>query len=142
MDSAEKSIGTVLEITAPAEDVAVIANLTSIGELGIESDDMDVTDLSSPNGFKEFIGGLKDGGELSFAGITKSEDNVETLNNLADSQDVVSWKITFPRGSTWEVDGYVKSFKEGESTPDGKRTFTGGIRTSGKPVYTPATPSA
>lgn len=140
--AAEKSMGTTLEITAPAENIADILNLTSIGEIGVESEEMDVTDLDSPNGYKEFIAGLKDAGEVAVAGNVKSEANVEDLLALADAQTVVSWKITFPRGSTWEFDAFLKSFKEGESTVDGKRTFTGSLRVSGKPEYTATLVSA
>lgn len=141
--AAEATLGTTLTKTKSGSELVdlVIANLTSIGEIGIESEEIDVTDLDSP-GYKEFIAGLKDAGELALSGFTKSETNVEALLDLADSQSMEEWTIEFPNGSTWVFDGFVKSFKEGESTPDGARTFTGSIRISGKPVYTPVEASA
>ena len=35
--------------------------------------------------------------------------------------------------------GFIKSFKDGEKTPDGLATFSATIRISGKPTYTKAT---
>jgi hypothetical protein len=138
--AAEKSMGTTLTKTSGTP--SVIADLLSIGEIGIESEEMDVTTLDSPNGFREFIAGLKDAGSVPMSGIIKSEANVEDLLELADTQAVESWEIEFPLGSTWAFDGFIRMFKEGESTIDGKRTFTAEVRVSGAPEYTPTNVSA
>lgn len=113
-----------------------IANLTSIGEIGVESDDLDTTDLDSPNGYKEFIAGSKDAGEVSLAGWIKDETLVEKMLALAESQSVEKWKVTYPSGAKWEFSAYVKSFKDGEKNTDGVASFTATLRISGKPTYT------
>lgn len=139
--AATKSLGVILKKIksgSESEDL-VISDLTSIGEFGIESDEIDVTTLDSTGGFKEYIGGFKDAGEISLAGYTKSENNIASLYALATSQSVESWVITFPDGAVWELDGFVKSFKEAESAVDGVRGFSGSIRISGEPEYTSAT---
>ena len=115
-----------------------IANLTSIGEIGVESEEIDATDLDSPNNYKEFIAGSKDAGEVSLAGNIKDETNVEKMLALAESQSMEQWKVTYPSKATWTFTGFVKSFKDGEKTPDGLATFTASIRISGKPTYTVA----
>jgi len=142
--SAQKTIGTTLHKTksgSEGEDLK-IANLTSIGEIGIESEEIDVTDLDSEDSYKEFIAGFKDTGEVSIAGFIKSEDAMSAMITLADSQANEEWYITTPSGSTWTFDGFVKMFKEGETTVEGAREFTGSLRVSGKPVYAAASPSA
>lgn len=116
-----------------------IANLTSIGEIGIESEEIDVTDHDSPNGYKEFEPGMKDAGEVSLAGNIKDESNVEKMLALAESQSMEEWEVTYPSGAKWSFSGFVKSFKDGEKTPDGVATFSASIRISGKPTYTKAT---
>lgn len=136
--SAEKSIGTTLVKTksgTEGEDLTV-ADLTNIGRVGIESDEIDVTTLDSTGGYKEFIAGFKDAGEVSLAGIIKSETAMVSMLALADSQSVEEWTVTSPDGSTWVFDGFVKMFEESEATVDGVREFSGSIRISGKPVYT------
>lgn len=115
-----------------------IANLTSIGEIGVESEEIDTTDLDSPDNYKEFIAGSKDAGEVSLAGNIKDESNVEKMLALAESQSVEKWTVAYPSGAKWVFNAFVKSFKDGEKTTDGLATFTATLRISGKPVYTKA----
>lgn len=142
--AATKSLGTTIIKTksgSETEDL-VIADLTSIGEVGVESDEIDVTTLDSTGGYKEYIAGFKDAGEVSLAGIIKSETAMGAMLALAESQEIEEWTIRTPIGSTWVFNGFVKSFKEAEATVDGVRGFSGSIRVSGAPVYTAANPSA
>lgn len=141
MSQATRTMGTTLTKTksgSETEDLK-IANLTSIGEIGVESEEIDATDLDSPDNYKEFIAGSKDAGEVALAGNIKDESNVEKMLALAESQSMEEWKVAYPSGATWVFKGFVKSFKDGEKTPDGLATFSATIRISGKPVYTPAT---
>ena len=138
---ATRTMGTTLtkkKSGSESEDLK-IANLTSIGEIGVESEEIDATDLDSPNNYKEFIAGSKDAGEVSLAGNIKDESNVEKMLALAESQSMETWTVTYPSGATWEFTGFIKSFKDGEKTPDGLATFSATIRVSGRPVYTKAT---
>lgn len=133
-----KTLGTTLEKTksgSETEDL-LIGGLTSIGEIGVESEEIDATTLDSPDGYKEFEPGLKDAGEVALAGDIKSEATVEKMLALAESQSMESWVVTYPSGATWAFSGFIKSFKDGEKTADGKATYTASIRISGKPVYT------
>lgn len=138
--SAERNLGTTLTKVSGTE--MVVGNLTSISEIGLESEEIDVTTLDSTSGFKEFIAGSMDAGEVTLAGIIKSEANMEDLLALALARTVESWEIETASGSMWEFDGFVKSFKEGEASVDGVRTFSMTIRISGEPTYTSAEVSA
>lgn len=135
---ATRTMGTTLTKTKSGSEQADlrIANLTSIGEIGVESEEIDTTDLDSPNNYKEFIAGSKDAGEVSLAGNIKDESNVEKMLALAESQSIEKWTVAYPSGAKWEFDAFVKSFKDGEKTTDGLATFTATLRISGKPVYT------
>jgi len=136
--AAEKSLGTTLTKTLSGveETDLIVGNLTSIGEVGVESDEVDVTTLDSSAGYKEFVAGFKDAGEVSLAGILKDEDDMETLLALAESQAIEEWTIETDSGSTWVFDGFLKTFKETESTVEGVRGFSASIRISGAPDYT------
>lgn len=137
---ATRTMGTTLSKTKSGSEPTdlKIANLTSIGEIGVESEEIDATDLDSPNNYKEFIAGSKDAGEVSLAGNIKDESNVEKMLALAESQSVEEWTVTYPSGAKWVFNAFVKSFKDGEKTTDGLATFTATLRISGKPVYTKA----
>lgn len=136
--SAQRTMGTTLTKTKSGQEPEdlKIANLTSIGEIGVESEEIDATDLDSPDNYKEFIAGSKDAGEVSLAGNIKDEANVEKMLALAESQSIETWTVAYPSGATWVFSGFVKSFKDGEKTPDGLATFSATIRISGKPTYT------
>ena len=135
---ATRTMGTTLSKTKSGDETEDlrIANLTSIGEIGVESEEIDATDLDSPDNYKEFIAGSKDAGEVSLAGNIKDESNVEKMLALAESQSVEEWTVTYPSKATWKFKAFVKSFKDGEKTTDGLATFTATLRISGKPVYT------
>ena len=141
MSQATRTMGTTLTKKKANDEQTdlKIANLTSIGEIGVESEEIDATDHDSPDNYKEFIAGSKDAGELAIAGNIKDESNVEKMLALAESQSMGQWEVKYPSGATWVFKGFVKSFKDGEKTPDGLATFSATIRISGKPVYTKAT---
>ena len=135
--SATRSLGVILKKTKSGSEQTdlTIADLTTIGEFGIESEEIDVTTLDSTGGYKEYIAGSKDAGEVAIAGFTKSETNIAALNTLASSQAVEEWTVTYPDGAVWTFDAFVKSFKEGESSVDGVRNFSGSLRITGEPTY-------
>ena len=116
-----------------------IGHLTSIGEIGIESEEIDVTDLDSTGEFKEYIAGTKDAGEVSIAGNIHDEAVIEKMMALANSRSIEEWEVEYPSGANWSFKGFVKSFKDGEKTPDAIATFSATIRISGAPTYTKAT---
>ena len=130
---AEKSIGTSLTKTSGAS--LIVAGLTSIGEIGGEASEIEVTSLDSPFGYKEFIASLKDGGEVPLSGFVKDAQDLEDLMALFESQTNESWEVEFVSGSKWFFVGFVKMCKEAETTVEGARGFSASIRVSGKPVY-------
>ena len=135
---ATRTMGTTLTKVKSGDEQEnlKIANLTSIGEIGLESEEIDATDLDSPDNFKEFIAGFKDAGEVPIAGNIKDEANVEKMLALANAQTLEEWIVEYPSGAKWEFTAFVKSFKDGEKTTDGLATFTASLRISGKPNYT------
>lgn len=135
---ATRTMGTTLTKGKSGDELEdlKIANLTSIGEIGVESEEIDATDLDSPDNYKEVIAGSKDAGEVSIAGNIKDESNVEKMLALAESQSIEKWTVAYPSGAKWVFNAFVKSFKDGEKTTDGLATFTATLRISGKPVYT------
>ncbi len=132
MSEAQKSMGTTLTKTSGS---LVVAGLTSIGEIGIESDEIETTTLDSEDGFREFVAGLKDGGEVAIAGFVKTEASYEALLALSNTQTVESWEVEFESGAKWFLRAFVKMMKEAENAVDGVRGFTGSLRITGRPIY-------
>ena len=70
----------------------------------------EVTTLSSPNGFREFIPGLKDGGEISFtAGYTPA--GFELVNDLTAAGTLAYVRVTLPLAPSQSTTGDVFEFR-------------------------------
>ena len=138
-----KAIGSKLSVKGEGDSFTPIANLTSIGEIGLESDEIDVTTLDSLDDFKEYIGGAKDGGTIDLEGNIVTDAGLTQLYALANSRELKEFKVEYPTKTgentpaSWTINGYVASCKDGEKTVDGLLTFSAGIRVSGAPTFKP-----
>lgn len=122
-----------------------VGSLTSIGEIGVEIGEIDITTLDSPDGAKEFMSGDIDAGECEIAGYIKKtadEQTVSKMMSLISSGSTEEWTVEFPSGAKWVFNAFVKSFKTTEETTDGLIGFSSSLRISGLPVYTPSTTSS
>jgi len=139
--SAEKSLGTSLEKVKSGSESTnlVISGIENIGEFGEEVEEIDVTTLDSGE-YREFIPGLSDSGELPVTVTAKDNETVQdAIAGLVQSKAVESWIWTAVSGAKYEFDAFVKSYKEGESAVDGKRTFSFTLRLTGSITFTPST---
>lgn len=137
-----RAMGTTLEKLPNANlgetETLVIGNLTSIGAIGMESEEIDCTDLDSPYDYKEFIAGAKTPTDIDIEGNVKDEADLQKLLTLADARTIETWQVTYPTGAKWVFQAYVKSFTDGDKTTDGLITFNTGLRVTGKPTFTPS----
>ncbi len=130
-EKARKTHGTKLK-----RGEVYVARLLNIGPPELSRDDMDVTDHDSPDGFKEFIPGLKEAGEVPIEGhLIPTDDTQKGLLAAVDIDEPESWTIEFPTVPKLYItfDGYVKSYKVGDAPVDGKLTFNATIKVTGKP---------
>ena len=136
-----KTIGVTLTKTMSGAEIAdtVIPRLSTIGGVGVESEELETTALDSTGGFREFIGSLKDAGELDLNGFVDEdhEDDFALLLTLANSQKAEEWTIEFLSGAKWVFNGWIKMIRSTEATIDGLTGFEGSIRITGQPVFTP-----
>jgi len=138
-----KAIGTKLTKKKSGTETTdwEVGSLTSIGEIGLEIGELDITTLDSPDRAKEFMAGDLDAGECAIAGMIKKADDEQTvvkMMSLIQASATEDWTVTFPSGAKWVFKAFVKSFKTAEATTDGMVGFSATLRLSGKPVYTPA----
>lgn len=131
MSNASAAVGTTLSWNS-----TTVNELTSIGDLDTSADDIEVTDYQATDGYKEFIQGLKDGGELEIEGNFYPSDtgqsNLISDFNAGTTQEVV---ITLPGSiGAWTFDAYVKAFAT-QVPLDGKVGFSATLKITGKPVF-------
>lgn len=114
-----------------------VADLTSIGGVEITADTIDVTTHASTNGYREFLSGLKDGGEVSISGFFKPTDTngQKALYTALNAGTLGSFGVSFPTAisASWAFSGIVTSFATGAELEDAV-TFEGAIKVSGKPI--------
>jgi predicted secreted protein len=131
------AFGTQLERGdgAAPEVFTAIANVTNITPPGIERETYDVTAHDSPDGWREFVGGLKDGGEVE---IELNYDPREHDTLVADFEDDQprSYRIVFPGTlGQWGIKAIMSGF-ESEAPHDDKLSATVTFKVSGKPTIT------
>lgn len=131
---AKRALGTKLQIgdTTPV----TVAGLTSIGGLELSADTIDVTTLDSDGGYREFIGGFKDGGEVPLEGYFEPETGKgqKELYDLFESGEKEAFVIQFPNNmASWEFNGVVTGFGTSADLED-PLAFSCTIKVSGKPT--------
>lgn len=126
--------------TSPGTTYATIANVTNIGGPERTRETIDVTAHDSPGQWMEFIGGLKDGGEIS---LDINYDPGQVTHDLdADFDDVLprNYRIIILPGTedehTWQLKGIMTTL--GDEFPyDDKMARSMTVKVTGKPTLTP-----
>lgn len=106
--AAKRAYGTLFK-----QGGTTIAEVRSIGDVGPEAEMIDVTNFDSTAGWKEFIPGLIDGGEvqieMNFIPGNSSQQGLRTnLTGRSSATYSVVWTDT---GETWSFTAYVQSIK-------------------------------
>lgn len=111
---------------------AAIASVTSISGPGLKRETIDVTAHDSPDGWMEFLGGLKDGGEVS-ADINHRPSTHDVLVADLEDDEPRTYRIEWPSGAAWTFDAILTGY-EPDSPYDGKLAATLTWKVTGKPV--------
>jgi predicted secreted protein len=116
--------------------VSSIAELTSVSGLEISADTIETTNLDSA-GWRSFIQGVRDGGEVSISGYFNSADTngQYALYTSLTAGTVLSYTITFPAtlGASWTFSGIVTGYTTGAEMED-SITFEATIKVTGTPA--------
>jgi predicted secreted protein len=136
VNGALKGIGTTLK-GGSGGTTTPIAYLTAIGGLDLSAATIETTALDTTGGYKTFIGGLKDAGEVSISGHFDPSKHTGLLTDF-NAGTVNSYIIEFPdkgttNGTQWTFSAIVTGYK---TTPDmnGLVTFDAKLKVSGAPT--------
>lgn len=113
-----------------------VGSLTSIGGVAKSRDTIDVTALDNQDGYKEFLGGFKDGGEVSLSGhFDYADEGQKALEAAFEDDEAVECEIVFPTklGCKWTFSGVVTAFETGAELEDAV-SFDCTVKVSGKPT--------
>jgi len=135
--SAYAAFGTVLRYIGPPE--LAIGELVNINGVPVSQDAVDVTSHGSTSGYREFVAGLLDAGEVSFEGnhiaANAGQQRIFTHLTARDNREMV---INMPDGSEWQFGALCTGFGAAGAPVDGKLDFSGAFKLSGVPVLATA----
>jgi predicted secreted protein len=135
MTTSAKSVhGTTLK-----RDGNLVAELTNIGGVEIKVDTIDVTSHDSASGYKEWIGGLKEAGEVAIEGNFIPGDTSGQIGLHTDmvAGTLQAFIITFPAAlaTTWTFDAIVSRFKINDAKAGNEAaSFSATLKISGAPT--------
>jgi len=127
--------GTAISIALMVPLVEVL----KAGGPGMKADMKEVSNMGSPNAYKEFIAGLREGGDVTFEGnyIPKEATNSQaTLRTDFENGTLSCWCLDMPGpagNGIWMFNAFVSSIQPTYPLDD-RVTFTGTLRITGKPV--------
>lgn len=137
--SGRDGFGTLLKRgdgATPTEVFTTIAGVSNISGPSISREVLDVSAHDSANGYREFLGGIKDPGEVS-CDINYDPDVHDVFVDDLDDVNPRNYKIQFPGGAVWSFPAILTGFEV--SAPfDDKLSATLTLKVTGKPVITPA----
>lgn len=112
-----------------------LAEITSVGLSGQDVTDIDVSSMDSPEGWMEFIAGMKNAGEAQMNLLYSGANMEAILEALGGTNEV--WTITLPDTSTFVCSGYLKAL--GSQIPmNDKISQTCSLKLSGAPTFSAA----
>lgn len=90
------------------EDFTAISEIMTIGGPNKTRETIDVTNLDSSGGYREFIPSFRDGGEVTL-NMNWTRDGYDLLNDDFETQSSVNYQIVFPDtgATTFEFAAYV-----------------------------------
>ena len=138
------AIGTVLKlgdgVLSTAPTFTAIAEVLSINGPTLSRDQIDVTHQATTGGFREFIGGLGDAGEvtfdISYVPSNTTHDVTAGLLKWLDSGLKTGFRVEWSDSpsTNWEFDAQVNGF-EVTAAVDEQLKASVTLRLSGKPNF-------
>lgn len=141
MADGELGLGTKFQTGngSSPESFTDLAFVTSITPPGMSRDSIDVSHMLSPDGWREFIAGMKDAGEVSMelnfkAGGTAFLAMLAEFNT-ASASATQTRRILWVNGSYMEFEAFLTGF-EPEVPMDDKQAASATFKVSGRPFLT------
>jgi len=137
MSSGNRAFGAILTYTAGAK---VIGEITNIGGVELSADTIELTNHQSTSRYREFVQGLRDGGEVAIEGnhVPGDEGQAQILTHFDTdaSGGVLALTLVFIDDSDWAINAIVTRYKAADAPVDGKLAFSATLKITGKPSFT------
>ncbi len=143
--------GTVVQYEDPGAapgTFVTVAQITSISGPTLSAEEIDVTCMDVGGGYRQFLPGFKDGGELSFGLVFDPElSDHKTFFGFFENNTQLTWRVVFNTNNGGAIadrpymqfSGFVRGF-ETSAEVGGALTAEATVRLSGAPTLTDPTP--
>jgi predicted secreted protein len=133
--NAFSGVGTKLWRKDPTTGWGALAEVNNISGPSESRDTIDVTSLDSTGGYREFITGFKDGGELTFT-MNMANAEYDKLRTDFDTDTAREYKVELPDSdeSIFSFSGLVTNIPLSVS-PDDKVTVDVTIKVTGQVTF-------
>jgi len=120
---------------ASPEVFTALGGVTNVSGPSLSKDVVEVSDFDSTERWREFIGGMKDGGEVSIE-LEMDADGSDVTNFLTDinANAATNYKITFPDTTAWTFSAYMTGL-EVDAPFEDKITASATYKLTGKPAF-------
>ena len=132
--------GTLLKVgdAASPEVFTTVAGVVEIGGPSLEMEPIEVTNHSSANAWREYIGGLLNGGEVSLINYDPAHATLDAgtgpIKDMTD-RTLRNWQLVFSDSgtTTWTISAFVTGFEPGAPVDD-KLSAAVTLTLSGEPT--------
>lgn len=134
------AFGTKLQLLTTGATYVDIAGVTNIKLPVGTVTPIDITNHQSDDGYREFVTGLKEGGDITVdINYLPQTHTVFTdlLNPAVGSTGTKTWRIELPLGHKWDFDALLTGF-DISAPVDDKLSATVTLKISGRPILTVA----
>ncbi len=118
-------------------DGALIAEITNLGMPSMKADSIDITSEDSDDSFREFLAGLRDGGEISIEFNFIPGDTTGQIAMAADfaagATKTATIALPAAAATAWTFNGFLTAFSM-SGAMDGKLMGAATIKITGNPV--------
>jgi hypothetical protein len=136
MTNATIGLGTTFKYRTALSPLAytAIGEVVSIQPPQPTRETADATHLGSPNGVREYVGTLRDGGDAE-ATFNYTPAAYGIASDLFLEDEVQNFQIGYPDGSTDTFDAIVTGYPSEPIEVDGIRRFRMPMKVTGLPVF-------
>jgi len=126
-------VGTIIQKwDLTSTEWQTIAEVTNISGPGMVRDLIEVTSLDSTDGYREFISGFRDGGNVVLS-MNYTRAGLDIFFADFESTVIQNYEIILPDGTSIEFEGFVQEFPLTIPT-DSQITMETTIKVSGPPT--------
>ena len=124
--------GTILKFTPAGGEPVAVGKLSSVGAIAPDSEAVDVTTLDSEGGYRQYMQGFKNAGEIAVSGFhEKGDAGQKALRDAFDDGRPGDVEVAFPDGTKAVFSAFVKSCSLGAAEVDGPVGFGAVLRVTG-----------